>query len=341
MARLVVTGGMGFIGSCFVRRRLAAGKDEVVVVDKLTYAGNPNNLKEYKDDGNLTFVQGDVCDRKLMDRVTKSADALVHFAAETHVDRSILEAGDFVRTDVMGTWSVLEACRKNDVKRVCHISTDEVYGEAPGRPSMESDPLMPKSPYAASKAGADRLAFSYFTTYGLPVVISRCANNYGAYQHPEKLIPLFVTNALEDTPLPVYGSGKNTRDWVHVEDHCAALDLLLKADGVQGEAFNIGASGEQSILQIGEAILGTLAKPKSLLQHVGDRPGHVVRHAVDWTKLRGAIGWTPKTPFAIGLRQTVDWYRANAWWWRPIRTGAFHDYYEVQYRGRGKTVAKG
>src|SRR5213593_327515 len=187
MARLIVTGGMGFIGSCFVRRRLAKGEDEVVVVDKLTYAGNPNNLKDYKDD------------RNLMDRVTKAADAIIHFAAETHVDRSILEAGDFVRTDVLGTWSVLEACRKNDVERVCHISTDEVYGEAPGRPSTELDPLMPKSAYAASKAGADRLAFSYFTTYGVPVVISRCANNYGPYQHPEKLIPLFVTNALEDT----------------------------------------------------------------------------------------------------------------------------------------------
>ncbi|HEX9566136.1 MAG TPA: NAD-dependent epimerase/dehydratase family protein, partial [Thermoplasmata archaeon] len=216
MARLVVTGGMGFIGSCFVRRRLAAGKDEVLVVDKLTYAGNPNNLKDHKDDRNLTFVQGDVCDRKLMDRVTESADALVHFAAETHVDRSILEAGDFVRTDVMGTWSVLEACRKNDLKRILHISTDEVYGEALGRPSTELDPLMPKSPYAASKAGADRLAYAYFATYGLPVVISRCTNNYGPYQHPEKLIPLFVTNALEDTPLPVYGTGANTRDWVHV-----------------------------------------------------------------------------------------------------------------------------
>ena len=341
MARLVVTGGMGFIGSCFVRRRLAAGKDEVVVVDKLTYAGNPNNLKEYKDDRNLTFVQGDVCDRKLMDRVTKSADALVHFAAETHVDRSILEAGDFVRTDVMGTWSVLEASRKNELDRVLIISTDEVYGEAPGRPSTELDPLMPKSPYAASKAGADRLTFSYFTTYGLPVVISRCANNFGPYQHPEKLIPLFVTNALEDTPLPVYGTGTNTRDWVHVADHCAALDLLLKADRVEGETFNVGASAERSILQIGEAILEALAKPKSLLQRVPDRPGHVVRHAVDWTKLRHRTGWMPKTTFEIGLRETIDWYRANEWWWRPIRAGAFRDYYEVQYHGRRKPSARG
>src|SRR5437870_6915820 len=333
MARLVVTGGMGFIGSCFVRRRLATGKDEVVVVDKLTYAGNPNNLKDYKDDRNLTFVQGDVCDRKLMDRITKSAEALVHFAAETHVDRSILEAGDFVRTDVMGTWSVLEACRKNDVKRVCHISTDEVYGEAADRPSTESDPLMPKSPYAASKAGADRLAFSYFATYGLPVVISRCTNNYGPYQHPEKLIPLFVTNALEDKPLPIYGSGKNTRDWIHVEDHCAALDRLLEAKGIEGEVFNIGASAEHSVNEIAAAILKALEKPKSLIRMVPDRPGHVQRHAVDSAKIRSKLHWKPSRSFADGLTETVRWYREHESWWKPVKSGDFKKYYEVQYRG--------
>src|SRR6266705_996092 len=316
MARLVVTGGMGFIGSCFVRRRLAAGKDEVVVVDKLTYAGNPNNLTDYKDDRNLTFVQGDVCDRKLMDRVAKSADALVHFAAETHVDRSILEAGDFVRTDVMGTWSVLEACRKNDLKRIHHIATDEVYGEAPGHPSTELDPLMPKSPYAASKAGADRLAFSYFATYGLPVVISRCTNNYGPYQHPEKLIPLFVTNALDDKPLPIYGSGKNTRDWIHVEDHCAALDHLLEAKGVEGEVFNIGASEEHSVTEIASTILKTLGKPKSLLTRVPDRPGHVGRHAVDSRKIRSKLRWKPSLSFAEGLEETIRWYREHESWWK-------------------------
>src|SRR5437870_11567528 len=333
MARLVVTGGMGFIGSCFVRRRLATGKDEVVVVDKLTYAGNPNNLKDYKDDRNLTFVQGDVCDRKLMDRITKSAEALVHFAAETHVDRSILEAGDFVRTDVIGTWSVLEACRKNDVQRVHHISTDEVYGEAADRPSTELDPLMPKSPYAASKAGADRLAFSYFTTYGLPVVISRCTNNDGPYQHPEKLIPLFVTNALEDKPLPIYGSGKNTRDWIHVEDHCAALDRLLEAKGIEGEVFNIGASAEHSVNEIAAAILKALEKPKSLIRMVPDRPGHVQRHAVDSAKIRSKLHWKPSRSFADGLTETVRWYREHESWWKPVKSGDFKKYYEVQYRG--------
>ncbi len=321
MARLVVTGGMGFIGSAFVRRRLSAGNDEVLVVDKLTYAGNPNNLKAFKDDPRLTFLRGDVCDRGLMDRHTRGADAVVHFAAETHVDRSILDAGEFVRTDVLGTWSVLESCRKNDVGRLLHISTDEVYGEATGHPSTEFDPLVPKSPYAASKAGADRLAFSYSATYGLPVVISRCSNNYGPYQHPEKLIPLFVTNALEHKPLPVYGTGKNTRDWIHVDDHCAALDLLLATKAVDGEVFNVGASTERSVVEVAETILTTLGKPTSLLKTVEDRPGHVLRHAVDWTKLRERTGWTPAKRFDVGLRETIDWYRANKWWWGPLKAG--------------------
>ncbi len=332
MARLVVTGGMGFIGSAFVRRRLAAGHDDVIVVDKLTYAGNPNNLKEFRDDRHLTFVKGDVCDRKLMDRVAKDADAVVHFAAETHVDRSILDAGEFVRTDVVGTWSVLEACRKADVDRLLHISTDEVYGEAEGGPCTEDAPLKPKSPYAASKAGADRLAFSYFATYGVPVVISRCTNNYGPYQHPEKLIPLFVTNALEDRPLPVYGTGTNSRDWIHVDDHCAALDLLLAAKGVDGETFNVGAGQERDVRAIGRAVLEALGKPVTLLKEVSDRPGNVQRHAVDWTKIRTRLGWGPRKTFDAGLRETIRWYRENPWWWRPIRAGEFRGYYAVQYR---------
>ncbi len=332
MGKLVVTGGMGFIGSAFVRRRLASQEDEVVVVDKLTYAGNPNNLKDVREDPRLTFVQGDVCDRALMDKVATGADAVVHFAAETHVDRSILDAGSFVVTDVVGTYSVLEACRKADVPRLLHISTDEVYGEAGDRPCPESAPLMPKSPYAASKAGADRLVWSYFATYGFPAVISRCTNNYGPYQHPEKLIPLFVTNALEDQPLPMYGTGRNTRDWIHVDDHCAALDLLLAAKGVEGEVFNVGADQERSVQSIGESILRILGKPASLLQAVEDRPGHVTRHAVDWSKLRTRLGWRPTKDFETGLRETVDWYRRNEWWWRPVKSGDFRDYYKVQYR---------
>ena len=333
MGKLVVTGGMGFIGSAFVRRRLASQEDDVVVVDKLTYAGNPNNLKDVREDPRLTFVRGDVCDRALMDRVTKDADAVVHFAAETHVDRSILEAGSFVVTDVVGTYTVLEACRRADVGRFLHISTDEVYGEAGDRPCREDAPLMPKSPYAASKAGADRLVWSYFATYGFPAVISRCTNNYGPYQHPEKLIPLFVTNALEDRPLPVYGTGLNTRDWIHVEDHCEALDRLLAAKDVEGEVFNVGAGQERSVQSIAESILRILGKPASLLTTVEDRPGHVARHAVDSSKLRARLGWRPAREFDTGLRETVAWYRANAWWWKPVKSGAFEDYYRVQYRG--------
>ena len=332
MSRLLVTGGMGFIGSAFVRRHLKAG-DDVVVVDKLTYAGNPNNLRDHRDDPRLRFVKGDVCDRALLDRAIADADAVVHFAAETHVDRSILDAGTFVQTDVLGTFAVLEACRRGDVDRLVHISTDEVYGEAVGRPCGEDAALMPKSPYAASKAGADRLAFAYHATYGLPVVISRCTNNYGPYQHPEKLIPLFATNAIDDKPLPVYGDGRSSRDLIHVDDHCAALDLLLTAKGVEGETFNIGAGEERDVRTVGEAVLRILGKPESLLRFVQDRPGNVMRHAVDTTRIRTRLKWSPKTTFEEGLRETVEWYRANAWWWRPVKSGEFKGYYDVQYRG--------
>ena len=332
MTRLLVTGGAGFIGSNFTRRAVGQGHD-VVVLDKLTYAGNKENLRDLLDAQKVDFVKGDVCDRDLVDRLAKDADAVVHFAAETHVDRSILEAGDFVQTDVVGTFSVLEACRKGDVKRLVFISTDEVYGEAEDGPCREDAPLMPKSPYAASKAGADRLAFSYFATYGLPVVISRCTNNYGPYQHPEKLIPLFVTNALEDKPLPVYGTGKNTRDWIHVDDHCAALDRLLEAKGVAGEVFNIGASEEHSVNEIASAILKTLGKPKSLLKAVPDRPGHVQRHAVDAARIRSKLHWKPSRSFAEGLEETIRWYTEHAPWWKAAKSAGFQEYYSAQYRG--------
>jgi len=324
MTRLLVTGGAGFIGSNFTRRAVGQGHD-VVVLDKLTYAGNKENLRDLLDAKKIRFVKGDVCDQGLVADLAAQADAVVHFAAETHVDRSILEAGNFVQTDVVGTFSVLEGCRKTNVDRVIQISTDEVYGEAEGNPCREDAPLMPKSPYAASKAGADRLAYSYFATYGLPVVISRCTNNYGPYQHPEKLIPLFVTNALEDKPLPVYGTGKNTRDWIHVDDHCAALDLLLEAKGVEGEVFNIGASEEYSVNEIGTAILNTLGKPKTLLKSVADRPGHVRRHAVETKKIRSKLGWKPSRSFTQGLTETVQWYREHEAWWKPIKAGSYRD----------------
>ena len=332
MTRLLVTGGAGFIGSNFTRRAVGQGHD-VVVLDKLTYAGNKENLRDLLDAKKIRFVKGDVCDQGLVADLAAHVDAVVHFAAETHVDRSILEAGNFVQTDVVGTFSVLEGCRKTNVDRVIQISTDEVYGEAEGNPCREDAPLMPKSPYAASKAGADRLAYSYFATYGLPVVISRCTNNYGPYQHPEKLIPLFVTNALEDKPLPVYGTGKNTRDWIHVDDHCAALDLLLEAKGVEGEVFNIGASEEYSVNEIGTAILNTLGKPKTLLKSVADRPGHVRRHAVETKKIRSKLGWKPSRSFTQGLTETMQWYREHEAWWKPIKAGSYRDYHSAQHHG--------
>jgi dTDP-glucose 4,6-dehydratase len=334
MKQLLVTGGMGFIGSNFIRHMLKEHDDiKIVNLDKLTYAGNPSNLEDFEEK-KYRFVEGDVCDKDVVDKAVSRCDAIVHFAAETHVDRSIMYAGDFVTTDVFGTFVLLEAARKYKVKQFVHISTDEVYGEAVGRPSKETDALMPKSPYAASKAGADRLAFSYYCTYGLPVTITRCTNNYGPYQYPEKLIPLFVTNAIDGLQLPVYGSGKNTRDWIYVEDHCSAIDAILQAEGREGEVFNVGSGDEKSVLDIASMILSILGKSEDLLEYVQDRPGHVLRHAVDPSKLRSALGWTPKHTFASAMRETVEWYRNNPDWWRPIKSGEFKKYYEQQYRNR-------
>lgn len=334
MKQLLVTGGMGFIGSNFIRHMFKEHDDiKIVNLDKLTYAGNPSNLKGFEEK-RYRFVEGDVCDKDVVDKAVSRCDEIVHFAAETHVDRSIMYAGDFVTTDVFGTFVLLEAARKYKVKKFVHISTDEVYGEAVGRPSKETDALMPKSPYAASKAGADRLAFSYYCTYGLPVTITRCTNNYGPYQYPEKLIPLFVTNAIDGLQLPVYGSGKNTRDWIYVEDHCSAIDAMLQAEGRDGEVFNVGSGDEKSVLDIASMILSILGKSEDLLEYVQDRPGHVLRHAVDPSKLRTALGWTPKHTFASAMRETVEWYRNNPGWWRPIKSGEFKKYYEQQYRNR-------
>lgn len=324
--RLLITGGAGFIGSNFVKYILKKYPDyQVTVLDALTYAGNLDNFEEevFKNP-QFSFHHGNICDKEIVERLMRQTDGVVHFAAETHVDRSILEAGVFIQTDVYGTYVLLEAANKYKVKRFLHISTDEVYGEAKShsgedRPSLETDPLMPRSPYAASKAGADRLVFSYYTTYKLPVIISRCSNNYGPNQYPEKLIPLFITNALENKPLPVYGSGKNTRDWIYVLDHCEALDLLLHATGQDGEVFNIGGGQEFNILQIGEVILQILGKDESLMQFVKDRPGHVMRHAVNCSKIKKVFGWQPKTDFEEGIRQTVAWYVENESWWRKIK----------------------
>jgi dTDP-glucose 4,6-dehydratase len=332
----VVTGGAGFIGSHFIKSMLADHTDYYIInFDKLTYAGNLDNLLEVSDHPRYRFVRGDVADEKAVREVLRDADYVVHFAAETHVDRSIGDPASFIRTDVFGTYVLLEVFQEYGGKRFLYISTDEVYGEAGEEPSREDSPLMPKSPYAASKAGADRLVYSYWTTYETPVVITRCTNNYGPNQYPEKMIPLFVTNALEDAPLPVYGDGTNTRDWIHVSDHCRALDALLHAEGIEGEVFNIGSGEEKSVNEIAEAICDILGKPKSLIQYVTDRPGHVKRHAVSTEKLRSFLGWRPEVTFEEGLASTVQWYVDNPWWWKKIKSGEYLEYYKRQYGERG------
>ncbi len=323
---LLVTGGAGFIGSNFVHYLLDRHPDyQITVLDKLTYAGNRENLRAVAGHPCLRFIQGDICDPATVASAIQGCDWLVNFAAETHVDRSIVAPAAFIKTDVEGTFVLLEAARAANISRFVHISTDEVYGDArspegESRPSLETDALMPLSPYAASKAGADRLAFSYWATYGLPVVITRCSNNYGPYQYPEKQLPLFILNALHDHPLPVYGDGQHTRDWIHVRDHCAALDAILHAPAEQvlGQVFNIGAGEERSILHNAQMVLDILGKPRSLITFVPDRPGHVRRHAVNSTKLRQTLGWEPEISFEDGLRQTIAWYQSHHEWLEQI-----------------------
>jgi dTDP-glucose 4,6-dehydratase len=323
---VLVTGGAGFIGSNFVRyvhERHPAWN--LVVLDKLTYAGNLENLTELLDSPRVRVIQGDICDRAAVQEAMEGCDWALNFAAETHVDRSIVDPGAFVRTDVEGTYTLLEVARERGIERFIQISTDEVYGnaEAPdgtSRPSVETDALKPLSPYAASKAGADRLAFSYWATYGLPVVVTRCSNNYGPYQYPEKQLPLFISNALADRPIPVYGDGANTRDWIHVADHCAALATLLEAPAeiVNGEVFNVGAAEERSILQNAERILDVLGKPRELIRFVPDRLGHVRRHAVDSAKLQRVTPWRPRERFDDGIAATIRWYAEHGPWLEAV-----------------------
>ena len=332
--RFLVTGGAGFIGCNFVhellRRHPAA---RVTVLDKLTYAGNPANLDPVRSCPGFRFVQGDIADATAVDPlVSEGFDYILNFAAETHVDRSIGDPASFVRTDVFGVYTLLEAVRRHPVRLFVQISTDEVYGEILGEPVTEEGPLMPRNPYSASKAGGDRLAYSYWATYNLPVVVTRCSNNYGPYQYPEKLIPLFVTNALEDQPLPVYGTGKNTRDWIHVSDHVSALLRILETPGVEGELFNIGGGNELDVLTIAGHLLRLTGKPESLLAPVVDRPGHDRRYALNCSKLGSRTGWSPQVPLSDGLRTTVDWYRSHPEWWRPLKSGEFLDYYRRNYR---------
>lgn len=339
-SRVLVTGGAGFIGSNFVHhflRRFPGA--HVVVLDALTYAGRRENLDGLST-AQLTFMHGDIRDPAAVALAMQGCDFVVNFAAESHVDRSIESPGDFIQTDVHGVFVLCEEARQRGVRRFLQVSTDEVYGEVLEGAATEAWPLMPRSPYAASKAGGDRLAFAYWATYGLPVVVTRCSNNYGPRQYPEKLVPLFVTNAIEDQPLPVYGTGLNRRDWIHVEDHCAAIVTLLAQPGVEGETFNIGAGNELDVLTMTDAILGLLGKPGSLVRHVEDRPGHDRRYALDSSKLNRLTGWKPAVPFDEGIRQTVEWYRANEAWWRPIKAGEFRAYYERAY-GQRKVLKEG
>lgn len=332
--RILVTGGAGFIGSHFIRSVLQKHPEyEVINLDKLTYAGDLERLVDLEEDPRYTFVQGDICDPSTVAEAAQGVEALVNFAAATHVDRSILDAGDFVQTNVYGTYVLLEAARTLQIPRYLQVSTDETYGSIQAGAFRESDPLNPSSPYAASKAGADLLALSYWTTHKLPVIVTRGSNTFGPYQYPEKLIPLFITNALEEKPLPLYGDGQNVRDWLYVLDHCEALDLVLH-EGKGGEVYNIGGGNERTNREITGLILEGLEKPKSLIRFVTDRPGHDRRYALDCSKLR-ALGFAPRHPFEEALQETIRWYQANRRWWERIRGEAFDAYYRRVYGGEG------
>ncbi len=336
--KYLVTGGAGFIGSNFIRHILESRKDaEVVNLDKLTYAGNRANLAEYENDARYSFVHGDIADEAIVGIAMAGCDVVVNFAAETHVDRSLHGARHFLDTDVIGVFVLLEEARKRGVKRFVQISTDEVYGTIPpGRSATEEWPLLPRNPYSAAKAGGDRLAYSYWASYDVPVVITRASNNYGPFQYPEKMLPLFVTNALEGEPLPLYGDGRNVRDWLHVRDHCEAVDFVIE-NGTPGEVYNIAGGNERENVDVTKKILAALGKPESLIRFVTDRPGHDRRYALDGGKL-SRRGWRPKRDFDLSIAETVRWYVDNETWWRAIKDkdAAYREYYRRQYGERLK-----
>ena len=336
MVKVLVTGGAGFIGSNFVRYALDAHPDwHITNLDKLTYAGRMETLNDVIANPRHTFVQGDIADAGVATALVQASDIVVHFAAETHVDRSILEAGEFIKTDIIGTFVLLEAARHaTHLRRFIQISTDEVYGSVPDGSSIETDELKPRNPYAASKAGADRLAYSFWATYGVPVMITRASNNYGPFQFPEKVIPLFISNAIDNIPVPLYGAGLNIRDWLHVMDHCRGVDTVIE-HGATGEVYNIGGGNEVRNVDLTYMLLRMADRPESLIKKVQDRQGHDLRYSVDTTKLQ-KLGWTPQVSFDEGLKDTVRWYRENEWWWRPIKENdpAFRAYYQTQYGSR-------
>jgi len=337
MTTILITGGAGFIGSNFTRYILQKYPDyKAVVYDKLTYAGNLDNLKDVAQNypNRYTFIQGDICDAKKVEETIKAynVELLVNFAAESHVDRSLFEPGSFIQTDIFGTYVLLEAVRKLGVSRMVQVSTDEVYGSIEKGSFRESDPLNPSSPYSASKAGGDLMCLAYSKTWGVPVMITRGSNTFGPYQYPEKVIPLFITNAIDDQPLPLYGDGMNVRDWLYVLDHCEAIDLVLH-EGKPGEIYNVGAGNELTNLELTRRILKLLGKPESLIRFVEDRPGHDRRYSLDCTKIK-ALGWQPRHKFDEALEETVRWYVENQWWWRKIKSGQYMEFYRKQYERR-------
>lgn len=337
---VIVTGGAGFIGSNFIFHMLNEHPDyRIACIDKLTYAGNLSTLKEIMNNPRFRFYKVDICDREKIDEIfeEEKPDAVINFAAESHVDRSIEDPGIFLETNIIGTSVLMDACRKHGNVRFHQVSTDEVYGDLPlDRPDLfftEETPIHTSSPYSSSKAGADLLVLAYYRTYGLPVTISRCSNNYGPYHFPEKLIPLMIVNALHDKPLPVYGDGKNVRDWLYVEDHCKAIDLVLQGGRI-GEVYNIGGHNEMRNIDIVKLIVNELGKSEDLITFVADRKGHDLRYAIDPTKIHSELGWLPETRFQDGIKKTVKWYLENEEWWQTIISGEYRDYYERMYHNR-------
>jgi dTDP-glucose 4,6-dehydratase len=329
--KLLVTGGAGFIGSNFARHVLAEHADErVVVLDKLTYAGRVETIQDLIDGGRLEFVEGDICDQEVVRDALAGCDAVVNFAAESHVDRSIEQPGHFIQTDVFGTYVLLEESRRAAIERYVQISTDEVYGSIEEGSFTEQSPLDPSSPYSASKTGGDLLVSAYHHTYRMDALVCRASNNYGPYQYPEKLIPLCILNALHGDPLPVYGDGMQVRNWLHVTDHCRGIDAALR-NGRPGETYNIGGPDELPNIEVVRRIIQLTDRDESLIEHVTDRPGHDRRYSLAWEKAALDLDWKPEIRFADGLEATVEWYQNNAWWWEPIRSGDYRDYYERQY----------
>lgn len=330
-----MTGGAGFIGSTFARLLIERGYERVRVLDKLTYAGNPANIADLHHIPGFSFVQADICNAQQVDAAIAGFDAVVNFAAETHVDRSLLDPGDFIQTDVYGVFVLLEAARGAGIRRFVHVSTDEVYGEVETGSSLETDALAPRNPYSASKAGGEMMVRAYASTYGVPAVISRGSNTYGPNQYPEKLIPLAVTNVLEGQPIPIYGDGRQQRDWIHARDHAAGIEVIMRRGSI-GEVYNVGGGNQRENIAVARRILEELDGPPDLLQHVGDRLGHDRRYSVDTKKLR-ALGWRPEIEFDQGLRDTIHWYREHRDWWEPLKSGEFESYYRANYASRGST----